>query len=73
MVWMMRLLYESQEMPSPLYLKDLYSHLGEKLTRPADHDDKCETKELENKLVVRMTFILLRTPSIVEASNNNFS
>ncbi|XP_009127564.1 uncharacterized protein LOC103852411 [Brassica rapa] len=41
-----------EEMPSPLYLKDLYSHLGEKLTRPADHDDKCETKELENKLVV---------------------
>ncbi|CDY12656.1 BnaA02g13240D [Brassica napus] len=46
-----------EEMPSPLYLKDLYSHLGEKLTRPADHDDKCETKELENKLVVRLAML----------------
>ncbi|CAH8382757.1 unnamed protein product [Eruca vesicaria subsp. sativa] len=42
-----------EEVPSPMYLKDLYSH-GEKLiTRPpADHDDECETTELENKLVV---------------------
>ncbi|CAH8382747.1 unnamed protein product [Eruca vesicaria subsp. sativa] len=42
-----------EEVPSPLYLKDLYSH-GEKLiTMPrADDDDECETKELENKLVV---------------------
>lgn len=50
-------------MPSPLYLKDLYSHLGEKLTRPADHDDKCETKELENKLVVRTCDIYITTDS----------
>ncbi|KAL0731206.1 hypothetical protein Bca4012_027300 [Brassica carinata] len=41
-----------EEVPSPLYLKDLYSHGRKLITRPpADHDNECETKELENKLV----------------------
>lgn len=61
-------------MPSPLYLKYLYSH-GEKLITkpPVDHDDECDTtKELENKLVVRIMTFYNTFPNIVYASNNLF-
>ncbi|ESQ46117.1 hypothetical protein EUTSA_v10000096mg [Eutrema salsugineum] len=61
-----------EEVPSPLYFKDLYSD-GEDVTRPGDQEDS-ETNKLDNKLMVidtDHTHVLILAPTrelIVECS-----